>query len=324
MSEMLPLRRLGQSDLKVSAIGLGTWQFSKQNGFAGKYWEFLSDEEILKIIQTSLEGGINWIDTAELYGKGESEKAIARALKALGKKPGEVIIATKWWPMFRTASHLENSIGKRLEALGGYPIDLYQIHQPYSFSNMSDEMRAMGRLVKQGKIRYAGVSNFSASQMERAYEELSQYGIKLISNQVHYNLLNRKIESNGILRKAKELGISIIAYSPLAQGVLTGKFHDQPELLKKIGMRKYRPFFKKGNLLKSKALIDTLKSISLKYKVTAGQVALNWLINFSGETVVAIPGVSRLSQAQDNLGCLHFTLSHEEMRQIDTASLNYK
>ena len=301
MSEMLPLRRLGQSELFVSAIGLGTWQFSKQNGFAGKYWEFLSDEEILNIVKASLEGGINWIDTAELYGKGESEKAIARALKTLGKKPGEVIIATKWWPLFRTASHLENSIGIRLDALGGFPIDLYQIHQPYSLSNMTDEMRSMGRLVKQGKVRYAGVSNFSAKQMERAYNELAQYGIKLISNQVHYNLLNRKIESNGILRKAKELGISIIAYSPLAQGVLTGKFHDQPELLEKIGMRKYRSFFKKGNLQKSKPLIDTLKSIGLKYNATPGQVALNWLVTYSGETVVAIPGASRITQAQGNL-----------------------
>jgi aryl-alcohol dehydrogenase-like predicted oxidoreductase len=324
MSEMIPLRRLGQSNLEVSAIGLGTWQFSKKNGWAGKYWEFLSDEEILKIVQLSLEGGINWIDTAELYGNGESERAIARALRTLGKKPGEVIIATKWWPFFRTADHLENSIGNRLEALGGFPIDLYQIHQPYSLSNLPDEMRALGRLVKQGKVRHVGVSNYSSRQMVRAYDELAQYGIKLVSNQVHYNLLTRKIESNGILRKAKELGISIIAYSPLAQGVLTGKFHDQPELLEKIGMRKYRSFFKKGNLLKSKPLIEILKRIGRKYNVSPGQVALNWLVTFSGETVVAIPGASRFSQAQDNLGCLHFTLSQEEMKQIDNASLIYK
>jgi len=324
MNETLPLRKLGQSNLLVSAIGLGTWQFSKQNGMAGKYWEFISDEEILKIVKTSLEGGINWLDTAELYGKGESEKAIARALKALGKKPGDVIIATKWWPIFRFASHLESSINVRLSALDGYPIDLYQIHMPYSFSNIADEMRAMGRLVKQGKIRYAGVSNYSAKQMERAYMELSQYGIKLISNQVHYNLLNRKIESNGILSMAKELGISIIAYSPLAQGILTGKFHDKPELLEKAGMRKNRSFFKKRNLIKSKPLIDVLKSIGQKYNVTPGQVALNWLVTFSGDTIVAIPGASKLSQAQDNLGCLHFRLSQEELRQIDTTSIIYK
>jgi len=324
MNDMLPLRKLGQSALSVSAIGLGTWQFSKKNGFAGKYWDFISDEEILKIVQTSLEGGINWLDTAELYGKGESEKAIARALKTLGKKPGDVIIATKWWPIFRFASNLENSIGERLKALDGYPIDLYQIHMPYSFSNLSDEMRAMGRLVKQGKIRYAGVSNYSAKQMERAYIELSQYGIKLISNQVHYNLMNRKIETNGILSKAKELGISIIAYSPLAQGVLTGKFHDNPELLKNVGMRKNRSFFKSGSLLKSKPLIEVLRSLGQKYSVTPGQVALNWLVTFSGDTVVAIPGASKLSQAQDNLGCLHFRLNTDELRQIDTASIIYK
>jgi aryl-alcohol dehydrogenase-like predicted oxidoreductase len=324
MNEMLPLRKLGQSDLLVSAIGLGTWQFSKQNGMAGKYWEFISDEEILKIVQTSLEGGINWLDTAELYGKGESEKAIARALKALGKRPGDVIIATKWWPVFRFASQLESSINVRIDALDGFPIDLYQIHAPYSFSKISAEMSAMSRLVKQGKIRYAGVSNYSAKQMEQAYIELSQYGIKLISNQVHYNLMNRKIETNGILSKAKELGISIIAYSPLAQGILTGKFHDSPELLKNVGMRKNRSFFRSGSLLKSKALIDVLRSIGQKYNVSPGQVALNWLVTFSGDTVVAIPGASKLSQAKDNLGCLHFRLSPEELKEIDSASLSYK
>jgi aryl-alcohol dehydrogenase-like predicted oxidoreductase len=189
------------------------------------------------MVEISLEGGINWFDTAEIYGNGASEKALAAALKDIGKKPGEIIVATKWWPMFRFASNIAKTIDQRIAALAPYPIDLYQVHQPWGFSNEKAEMEAMARLVKEQKIRYVGVSNFSAAKMRSAWEALQKHGIQLVSNQVRYSLLDRKIESNGILQTAKELGITIIAYSPLAQGLVTGKFHDNPELLKNIGMR---------------------------------------------------------------------------------------
>ena len=321
MEQTFGLRQLGQSKLMVSPLGLGTWQFSKRKGIVGKYWTDLTDEEIAKIIGESRKGGINWIDTAEIYGRGESERAVARALKQLGVKPGEVIIATKWWPLFRFAGNMERTIDQRLEALGGYPIDLYQVHQPFSFSRVAEEMNSMGRLAKHGKIRYIGVSNFSAAQMERAYEELSPYGMKLISNQVQYNLLNRKIESNGIMDKAKELGISIIAYSPLAQGLLTGKFHDNPSLLENIGLRKNLPGFKKKGLARTLPLIIKLREIAGAHQVTPAQVALNWLVNFHGSIVFAIPGATKQSHAMDNTGAMKFVLSQEELRAIDTASL---
>jgi aryl-alcohol dehydrogenase-like predicted oxidoreductase len=201
MTQNIPLRSLGKSNLMITPIGLGCWQFSKQHNMAGKFWPSLENNVISSIINTSLEAGINWFDTAELYGNGASERALAVSLNALGKKPGEIIVATKWWPMFRFASNILKTINKRIEALSPYPIDLYQVHQPWGFSNEKAEMEAMARLVKEHKIRYVGVSNFSAAQMRLAWETLQKHDINLVSNQVRYNLLDRKIESNGINRE---------------------------------------------------------------------------------------------------------------------------
>jgi aryl-alcohol dehydrogenase-like predicted oxidoreductase len=324
MELIAPLRSLGKSDLMITPIGLGCWQFSKQQNMAGKFWPSLEDDLITRIIKSSLEGGINWFDTAEIYGNGASEKALAKALTENGKKPGEVIIATKWWPMFRTASNILKTIDERIEALAPFPIDLYQVHQPWGFSNEKAEMESMATLVETHKISYVGVSNFSASQMRHSWEVLQKQGIQLVSNQVSYNLLNRKIESNGILQTAKELGISIIAYSPLAQGLVTGKFHDNPELLKNIGMRKYNSLFKPAGLEKSRPLIETIRELSVKYEVTPSQVALNWLVNFHGETVVAIPGATKESHVKENTGTMSFKLSADDMALLDKGSSMFK
>jgi aryl-alcohol dehydrogenase-like predicted oxidoreductase len=249
---------------------------------------------------------------------------LAGSLQKLGKKPGEVIIATKWWPMFRTASNIIKTIGDRLKALDPFPIDLYQVHQPYGLSSEQKEMEAMAELVKEKKIRYVGVSNFSAQKMRNAWETLQKAGINLVSNQVRYNLLDRKIESNGIMDTAKELGISIIAYSPLAQGLVTGKFHDNPDLLKNIGFRKYSASFKPQGLEKSKPVVTLVKTLAQKYKVTTSQVALNWLIHYHGEIVVAIPGATKESHAQENTGAMKFILSGEDMKLLDDTSKGFK
>jgi aryl-alcohol dehydrogenase-like predicted oxidoreductase len=324
MNQTLPLRSIGKSDLKITPIGLGCWQFSKQQNMAGKFWPEMEDDLIEKMVRISLEGGINWFDTAELYGNGASEKALAASLRELGKKPGEIIVATKWWPMFRFASNILKTIDQRTEALAPYPIDLYQVHQPWGFSNEKAEMEAMARLVKEHKIRYVGVSNFSATQMRSAWEALQKHGIHLVSNQVRYNLLDRKIESNGILQTAKELGITIIAYSPLAQGLVTGKFHDKPELLKNIGMRKYSSPFKPAGLEKSRPVVKSVQELAIKYGVTPSQIALNWLINSHGDTVVAIPGATKESHAKENAGAMTFTMSAEDMSLLDKKSFLFR
>lgn len=308
----------------VTPVGLGCWQFSKQNNMAGKFWPTLDDTLIRSVVRISLEGGINWFDTAEVYGNGASEKALSGSLKDLGKAPGEVIIATKWWPMLRFASNLLKNIDERIRLLDPYPVDLFQVHQPWGFSNEKQEMEAMAKLVRAKKIRYAGVSNFSAAKMRRAWETLNRYGIPLITNQVRYNLLNRRIESNGTLQAAKELGISIIAYSPLAQGLLTGKFHDNPDLLQNIGLRKYSAQFKPSGLEKSEPVIRLVKELAVKYQVTPSQIALNWLIHYHGDTVVAIPGATKETHARENTGALGFNLSWEDMHLLDKASAIFK
>ena len=324
MENQILLRNLGNSDLQVTPIGLGCWQFSQRANLAGKFWPSLNDETIHDIVRLSLEGGINWFDTAEVYGNGNSEKMLVKSLVELGNKPGDVFIATKWWPMFRTASNIVKTIDERLNCLSPFPIDLYQVHQPYGFSSEVKEMEAMAKLVRERKIKYVGVSNFSASKMRSAWKILQKSGISLISNQVRYNLLNRKIETNGVLNAARELGITIIAYSPLAQGLVTGKFHDNPELLKNIGYRKYSTMFKPQGLENSRPVIELVKKLAIKYEKTPSQIALNWLIHFHGEAVVAIPGATKAKQAEENVGAIKFKLTQEDMNLLDEVSKSFK
>lgn len=319
------IRRLGYSELMVSPIGLGSWQFSKRTGLSGKYWGMLDDSEISRIVKESLNHGINWFDTAEVYGWGKSERALSDALRNCGKSCDDVIVATKWWPVFRTARSITSTIGKRLDALKTNCIDLYQIHNPFSFSSTESEVKAMAELVTEGKIRYVGVSNFSANQMTRAHRELLNHGLGLVSNQVNYSLLNRKIETNGILDAARDLNITIIAHTPLARGLLSGKFHDNPDLIRtREGFRKYQGGFKRKGLEKSYCVIALLRSLATKYKVSMSQIALNWLINFNGKIVVAIPGATSAEQAVSNADSMKFTLSEEDLQNLDEVSSEFK
>jgi aryl-alcohol dehydrogenase-like predicted oxidoreductase len=167
-----PLRALGKTDIRITPIGLGMMEFSGGGGLMGFAFPTISQEEKNATVRAALDGGINWFDTAELYGKGVSETSLAEALKAAGLKDGEVVVATKWWPLLRTARNIPNSIHDRLRFLDGYRIDLYMVHQPFSFSTPEAEMDAMAGLVEAGKIRSVGVSNFSAERMRRAHRQL--------------------------------------------------------------------------------------------------------------------------------------------------------
>lgn len=323
MENQITFRNLGKSALKITPIGLGCWQFSKRANMAGKFWPLLEDEIILDIVRISLERGINWFDTAEVYGQGTSETMLAKSLTTIGKNPGEVIIATKWWPMFRTASNIEKTIDDRLACLHPFPIDLYQVHQPWGFSSEVMEMKAMAELVKAERIKYVGISNFSAPKMRRAWETLQKEGIQLVSNQVSYSLLNRKIEANGVMKAAKELGITIIAYSPLAQGLLSGKFHENPEKIKHLGYRKYSSLFKTNGLRNSLPVIKIIKQLAQKYNVTPSQVALNWLIHYNEGAVVAIPGATKVRHAAENADAMKFRLTQEDMNLLDEVSKKF-
>ncbi|WP_130616341.1 aldo/keto reductase [Cohnella abietis] len=315
------LRKFGTTDMLLSPLGLGCWQFSKARGMVGGYWPKLDNSLIHDIVRISLEGGINWFDTAEVYGGGESEQILAESLHAAGDLAKNAHVATKWWPAFRTASSIPRTIEERLLRLGGYPIDLYMIHQPFSFSSVASEMRQMAKLAEQGKIRYVGVSNFNAPKMREADRVLREHGLRLAANQVKYSMLDRRIERNGILETAQELDIAIVAYSPLEQGILSGKFHSNPELVRKVsGPRRMLKGFKPSGLQQTKPLIDVLVRLANQYNASASQVALNWIINAHGESVFAIPGASKLQHAEENVKAMGFRLTDAEIGELSEVS----
>ena len=315
-------RRLGQTDIEITPIGLGVMQFAGGAGIFGMMFPEISQETMDGIIRTALDGGINWFDTAEMYGSGRSEQGLANALRAAEKKDDEVIVATKWFPMFRTARNISRTIDDRIRFLDGYSIDLYMVHQPWGFSSPEAEMDAMADLVDVGKIRSVGVSNFNAEQMRRAHTALQKRGLPLAANQMQYSLLHRKIETNGVLAAAKELGITITAWSPLASGLLTGKFHKDPDILSKT------PFGRRMRLRReierSRPLILALEEVAINHDATPAQIALNWLIHFQGDAVVAIPGASKVKQAEENAGVMNFRLTNEEMTRLDELSQMFR
>jgi aryl-alcohol dehydrogenase-like predicted oxidoreductase len=287
-------------------------------GMIGGMFPIIPQEEKNAIIKAALDGGINWFDTAEMYGAGLSERSLADGLKAAGKADKDVVVATKWQPFLRTAGNIPHTIEDRLRFLGGYSIGLYMIHQPYSFSSPEAEMNAMADLVEAGKIRSVGVSNFNAARMRRAHAALAKRGLPLAVNQMRYSLLSREIETNGVLETAKELGITITAYTPIERGLLSGKYHKDPALLER--MSGWRKASMQRNLERTRPLINVMDEMAAKHNVTIAQVALNWVINFHGEIIVTIPGATKVRQAEEAAGAMNFRLSDYDMARLDEVS----
>lgn len=221
-------RTLGRTNIEVTPIGLGMMEFAGGGGLMGFAFPKIGQEVKNATVQAGLDGGINWFDTAELYGAGVSETSLPTALKMAGKKDGDVVVATKWWPLFRTARNIPQTIDERLCFLDGYSIGNYMVHQPFGLSSPEAEMEAMAKLVEAGKIRSVGVSNFNPAQMRRAHRQLQKHGLPLAVNQVRYSLLDRAIESNGVLKTARELGVTIIAYTPLRVRLVDGQVSQEP------------------------------------------------------------------------------------------------
>jgi aryl-alcohol dehydrogenase-like predicted oxidoreductase len=312
------IRSLGKTDIKITSIGQGVMQFSGGSRIFNFMFPPISAEESNNIVKKALNNGINWFDTAEAYGFGKSERKLSTGLQAANVNDEEVFIATKWMPIMRWAGSIKKTIDKRLENLHPYTIALHQIHMPYSFSSLKTQLNVMADLVEDGKIRSVGVSNFSAEQMRKAHDILEQRGLPLASNQVNYSLINRKIERNGVLDLARELGITIICWSPLQSGILTGKYHNNPELLNKV--TRFRRSRIKRNLKKTQALIDELTNIAQNHEATIPQIALNWLVTYHGDTVVAIPGATKASHPEENGQAMTIKLSQNELNSIDDLS----
>jgi aryl-alcohol dehydrogenase-like predicted oxidoreductase len=304
---------IGRTDLRTIPLGIGTWAWGDK-----LFWTYGKDygaEEVKSAFQKAIDLGITLFDTAEIYGLGESERIIGEMVRQNGRD--SALIATKYMPLpWRvSAKQVESAIEHSLERLQVKYIDLYQIHQPVSFlMAQSKLLDVLAEAVKTGKIRALGVSNYSAQQMRSAYEYLKQKGIPLAVNQVQYSLLARQIESNGVLQTARELGITILAYSPLAQGLLTGKY---TALKPPSGARQLDPKFGADGIARIEPLLKTLKELSEVYSKSPAQIALNWLIE---RKVIPIPGAKNPQQVEENYGALGWELRREDVAQLSRVS----
>jgi len=302
---------LAKNGPTVTSVGIGTWAWGDT-----LFWGYGKDYGVSQVrdaFAATLEAGVSFFDTAEVYGLGESESLLGRFMKELGR-PAQ--IATKYFPVpWRfTSQSVSDALTASLKRLQVEQVELYQVHSPFSFF-MGQEtlMNALADEVQRGRIATVGVSNYSAEQMREAHGYLAARGIPLAVNQVQYSLLERKIERNGVLDTARELGVTILAYSPLAQGLLTGKYTPENDM-KPTGARQLDPRFSKGGLEKIAPVIKLLRQLGEKYDRTPAQVALNWLI---AQGVVPIPGAKTAQQAQQNAGALGWSLTPEEVEQLD-------
>ncbi len=307
--------QLGQTHITVTQLGIGTWAWGDK-----LFWDYgnnYGETEIKKAFEATLESGISFLDTAEIYGLGESETLIGRFMKETGKTPQ---IATKYFPVpWRIKPEaVTEAITNSLNRLQVEYIELYQIHQPVSFlMSQKTLLDTLASEVTRGRIQAIGVSNYSAKQMREAHQILAERGIPLAVNQVKYSLLSRQIEVNGILSTAQELGITILAYSPLAQGLLTGKY---TPVNPPTGARKLSPEFGREGLRKIAPVLSRLKRIADQYEKKPSQVALNWLI---AQGVIPIPGAKTAKQVLDNAGALGWSLKPEDVQDLEEISRDW-
>ncbi len=295
--------------LHKAELGLGTWSWGDRTMW--NYGHGYAETDIEEAFNTTIAAGINLMDTAEVYGGGRSERFLGQFLKT---SPTPILVATKFmpypWRLNRGA--LMHSLDLSLERLGLSHVDLYQIHWPFPPMPVEFWVEALAKAVKSGKALAAGVSNYSKMQMQRAYTILSKYNLPLASNQVEYHLLNRTIEKNGLLDRCNELGVRLIAYSPLAKGLLTGKYSlESPP----PGLRGRQPA---GKMKALPSLIALMTEIGKSHQDrTPSQVALNWLIC---KGALPIPGAKNAKQAAQNAGAKGWRLTPEEVKALDQAS----
>ncbi|CAL5091509.1 unnamed protein product [Urochloa decumbens] len=315
---------LGGSGVAVTKLGIGAWSWGDTT-----YWnEFQWDDRKLKAAKgafdASIDCGITFFDTAEVYGAGvsgaiNSESLLGRFIKERQQKEQvEVAIATKFaalpWRFGRGS--VISALKASLDRLGVSSVELYQLHWPGIWGN-EGYLDGLGDAVEQGLVKAVGVSNYSEKRLRDAYERLKKRGIPLASNQVNYSLIYRNPEENGVKAACDELGITLIAYSPIAQGALTGKYTpDNPP--KGPRGRIYTPEF----LTKLQPLINRIKEIGKNYERTPTQVVLNWLV--CQGNVVPIPGAKNAEQAREFAGALGWSLTASEVEELRSMAREIK
>jgi aryl-alcohol dehydrogenase-like predicted oxidoreductase len=292
---------LGRGGPKISAVGIGTWEWGASGWGYGRDY---TKEDLRKAFKKAKDLGINFFDTAEAYG--QSESMLGEALASEGREG--LVIATKVMPQNATYGGTLRAADRSLKRLGLKCVDLYQLHYPNPLYGLGGTMRAFDKLYLDGKIAMAGVSNFGLSGVIKARDLLKS--TSLVSDQVQYNLLERGPEKELLPYLQKE-GMMLIAYSPLAQGLLSGHFPRRPRDL----IRAVNPYYSGSNLSSIRQLIEVLDKVAKARGVTVTQVSLNWLI--SKDAVVPIVGAKRESHVIEIAGAVEWNLSQSESMEID-------
>ena len=312
---MTDLRKLGNSDLKITPLGIGAW------AMGGGDWQFSwgsqDDKDSIAAIRAALDAGLNWIDTAAVYGLGHSEEVVGKAIQGLANKP---LVFTKcernWgddrkiYPSLK-ADSIRRECENSLRRLKLDVIDLYQVHWPEPEADIEEGWTEMARLQQQGKVRWIGVSNFNVEQMKRAARIAP-----ITSLQPPYSLLVRKIEPE-ILPFVQENGIGVLAYSPMRAGLLTGKMTKERALkLPPDDWRSRDKDFQEPNLSRNLELVALLKRIGERHGQAPGEVALAWVLSNPAVTA-AIVGLRKPEQVQGTAGALAFRLEKSEVTEIE-------
>ena len=312
---------LGRSNLQVPRMGLGAMVWGQPTGMARwtpaqlAYGPSHGPEEEQQALEVALAAGINLIDTAEMYSNGASERRVGEL--ARGR---DVLIATKFPPSPLSKTEIfPKALEASLARLGRSSIDLYQHHFPSNRISIPILMNFMAEAVEAGRVKAVGVSNYSADQMRQAHAELAKRGIPLASNQVQYSLVYRKPEVDGVLDACRELGITLIAYSPLGMGALTGKYSAGTRA---SGMRRFLPNFNRKTMDSVQPVVELLREIGGRYSKSPSQVALRWLIE--NKDVLPIPGAKNAKQAAENAGALSFSLTTDEVDALSRASMAWR
>jgi aryl-alcohol dehydrogenase-like predicted oxidoreductase len=314
-SAPLPLRTLGNSDLQLSRIGFGAWAIG--GGDWAFAWGSQDDNDSIAAIHRALDLGINWIDTAAVYGLGHSEEVVARALKSASKKPYVFTKCGIRWGADRvTARHLKpesvvEEIENSLRRLNVDTIDLYQIHWPEPDSDIEGAWEVLARARQQGKLRWIGVSNFSVAQMKRLIPIAP-----ITSLQPPYSMLRPAIEAE-ILPFVQQNGIGVINYSPMVSGLLTGKMTaERVAAMPSDDWRRKAVEFNEPRLSRNLRLVDLLREIGNGHSVTPGVVAVAWTLHHPAITAAIVGGRSG-KQVEELSAALSFTLADDEYARIN-------
>lgn len=304
--------KLGSQGAIVSRIGLGLLSMSEMYGEP-------DEEESVATILRALDLGINFYDTADIYGLGHNEELIGKVIR--GRRE-EVFLATKFgfvreqdskpWMVNGKPAYVKSACDASLKRLGVDHIDLYYQHRVDPETPIEETVGAMAELVKAGKVRYLGLSEASAATIRRAHKVHS-----ITAVQTEYSLFERHIEAE-ILPTLRELGIGFVPYSPLGRGLLTGTIADPNKLGEKDGRRERYPRFSDENFEKNRALVERVRAIASRRQIKPGQLALAWVMA-KGEDILPIPGTKRRKYLEENAAAVEVKLSPEEIAEIESA-----